>query len=120
LDRTPVMRRRLEQVPFGVGHALLVDDPDFDLQAHVRHTRLPAPGDEAAFHDFMATQVPLRLPLDRALWQVTLLDGLAGGRQALVFAFHHTLADGAGLLAILSELIDDRTVGGPLLDSPRR
>ena len=120
LDRTPIMRRRLALVPGGIGHAVFVDDPHFDLDAHVLQARLPEPGGEAEFNHWMAGQVPLRLPRDRALWQVTLLDGMEGGRQALVFAFHHTLADGAGLLAILSELVEDRVRERPEIVDARR
>lgn len=107
LRRTPAMTRVLQHVPGGIGHALLVDHPGFDLDAAVEHAVLPAPGGDEEYHAWVADRLAPRLDPEEALWRVTLLDGLAGGRQALVFAFHHTLADGAGLLATLAELLDD-------------
>ncbi|WP_110240542.1 wax ester/triacylglycerol synthase family O-acyltransferase [Nocardioides gilvus] len=118
LDRTPMMRRRLQHVPLRVGHPIFVDDPHFDLEAHVRHAELPAPGGDAEFHDWVAGQTAVRVDVTRALWHVTLLDGLAGGRQALVFAFHHALADGSALLNVISELLDDHAPTQPPIATP--
>ncbi|WP_170970164.1 wax ester/triacylglycerol synthase family O-acyltransferase [Nocardioides jishulii] len=113
LPRVPAMTRRLQHVPGRIGHALLVDDDRFDVEDHVRHDALPLPGGDAEYDAWIADRLALHLDTSRPLWQVTLLDGLAGGRQALVFAFHHTLADGAGLLGILAELLDDRAATRP-------
>lgn len=118
LERTPMMRRRLQHVPLRIGHPIFVDDPDFDIEAHVRHAELPAPGGDDEFHAWVAGQTAVRVDLDRALWHVTLLDGMAEGRQALVFAFHHTLADGAALLNVISELLDDQAPLHPPLATP--
>lgn len=115
LDRVPTLRRRLVPVPGNLGHASWADDPQFDVDRHVSHhvlDRTSARGEEVdALHAHLATVSPRRLDLGRALWEVQLVDGLDGGRQALVFSFHHTLADGAGLLGILHELVDDRVAG---------
>ncbi|WP_101525705.1 wax ester/triacylglycerol synthase family O-acyltransferase [Nocardioides houyundeii] len=108
LSRTPALRRRLAQVPLGIGHPLLVDDPEFDLDAHLSQVRLPAPGGDEQLNAAVADVLPTRLDQGRPLWRVVLVDGLAGDRQALVFAFHHALADGAGLANTLAQLIDDR------------
>lgn len=116
LPRTPVLGRVLQHVPRGVGHALLVDH-DVDLDTLVHHAVLPAPeggsSSDDAYHAWLADQVGLRLDLSRSLWQVTLVDGFGDGRQALVFAVHHTLGDGAALLALLAELLDDRAERRP-------
>ena len=95
-------------MPLGIGNPVLVDDPVFDLDAHLSAVRLPAPGGDAELDAAVADVLPLRLDQGRPLWQVRLVDGLAGDRQALVFAFHHALADGAGLANTLAQLVDDR------------
>lgn len=117
LDRVPHLRRRLHLVPGGVGHAVWADDPTFALAAHVDHHELEREG-ETELHAYLAELTPTHLDLDAPLWRVTLVDGLDGpdepaGRQALVFRFHHTLGDGAALLGILGELVDDRAERAP-------
>ena len=111
------MGRVLQHVPGGIGHALLVDHA-LDLDALVRHVVLPDATTDP-YDAWVAGEVGRRLDLTQSLWQVTLVDGLAGGRQAIVFAFHHTLADGAGLLATLAELFDDRAIERPTPATPR-
>lgn len=123
VGRVPTLRRRLAFVPGNLGHASWADDPSFDLDRHVGHRELTGQGGEetahsqetahSEFHAFLAEVSPRRLDLNAPLWRVDLVDGLAGGRQALVFSFHHVLADGAGLLSILREVVDDRVAGTP-------
>ena len=110
LDRVPTLRRRLAFVPGNLGHASWVDT-DVDLEQHVTHHALAG----TDLHTHLATVSPRHLDLGRALWEVQLVDGLADGRQALIFSFHHTLGDGAALLGILHELIDDRVTGSPVI-----
>lgn len=104
LHLVPSLRWRLAPVPGGLDTPRWVDDPHFDLGYHVRHATLPAPGGDDELRAFVATQLPGLLDLRHPLWQVVLVDGLADGRQALVWRFHHTLADGAGLVTTLGRL----------------
>ena len=106
LHLIPAFRWRLAPVPGGIGHPVWVEDPDFDLDYHLRHAVVDAPGDDAALDRLMATMLPGLLDRRHPLWQVVLVDGLAGGRQALIFRFHHTLADGAGLIATIGRIFD--------------
>jgi diacylglycerol O-acyltransferase / wax synthase len=110
----PRLRRRLVSVPFGAGRPVWVDDPAFDIDAHVRVVRCPAPGGEAELLSIAADLLTHALPRDRPLWSVTLVDGLADGRSALVVMFDHVLADGIGGLFVLSRLVDGPT---PVPDS---
>lgn len=103
----PALRWRLTPIPGGIGHPVWVDDPDFDLDYHLRHARLPAPGGAAELDAFIAETLPGLLDRRHPLWQVVLVDGLHDGRQALVFRFHHSLADGAGLIATVGRLFDE-------------
>ena len=117
-DRLPVLpsfRWRLERVPFGIHHPVWIEDPDFDLDYHIRRTDLAAPGGPDELDALVAGLLPELLDLRHPLWQILLIDGLAGGGQALVFRFHHSIADGAALITTLDRLFspvaDDVTDG---------
>lgn len=103
------MRQRLMRTPWGCGRPVWVDDPGFDVADHVQSARCPAPGDRAAVLAAAVDLLGRRLPSQRPLWEVTLLDGVADGGAALVVVLHHVLADGMGGLALLARLVD----GGP-------
>ena len=120
LDRLPHLRRRLHLVPGGIGHPVLADDPDFRLEDHVLHARLGpvelAAGEPfAQLNAFLATVSGTRLPLDRPLWRLTLVEGMSDGSRALVLQLHHALGDGAATTALITELLDDRATGRPPL-----
>lgn len=102
----PRMRQRLAQAPFGGGRPYWFDDPEFDIEHHVRSVRCPAPGDERAQLDLAAGIFTTRLPRVRPLWSATYVTGLTGGRSALIVVLHHVLADGIGGLAVLTTLVD--------------
>jgi diacylglycerol O-acyltransferase len=104
LPLLPSWRWRLEEVPLGLHHPVWVEDPDFDLDNHLREATLPAPGGPAEIEAFLAAVLPELLDLRHPLWEMTLVSGLEGDRQALLFRFHHTLADGAALLTTLDRL----------------
>ncbi len=88
-------RRRVVDVPFGLDHPYWVDDPNFDLDYHVREIGLAPPG--AA--DQLAEQVAriIGRPMDRRhpLWEVYVIEGLGDGRWALLSKTHHATIDGA-------------------------
>lgn len=105
LHLLPSWRWRLEDVPLGVHHPVWIDDPDFDLGYHLRERTLPTPGGPAELDALLAEIEPQLLDLRHPLWQLVLVHGLAGDRQALIFRFHHTIADGAALLLTLDRLL---------------
>jgi diacylglycerol O-acyltransferase len=115
----PRLRQRLLRTPFGAGRPIWVDATDFDIENHVRCVRCPAPGDEHALLDVAAEIVIHPLSTSRPLWSATLVTGLATDRSALVFVFHHVLADGVGGLAVLGRLADGAPISRPG-DFPRR
>jgi diacylglycerol O-acyltransferase / wax synthase len=102
----PRLRQRLQSVPFGCGRPIWVDDASFDIANHVNEVRCPAPGDRSALFAVAAELVARRLPPDRPLWAATLVTGLDHEASALVFVFHHVMADGMGGLAVLANLVD--------------
>jgi diacylglycerol O-acyltransferase / wax synthase len=81
-------------------------DPDFQLEAHVRHATLPAPGDERELHEWLADFWSHRLDRSRPLWEMTLVDGLADGRWMLATRTHHAMVDGVGSIDIGHILLD--------------
>jgi diacylglycerol O-acyltransferase len=85
-----------------------VDDPDFVLAHHLDERTLPAPGGQEELDALYGEVATAILPRDRALWSMTLVHGLAGGRQAVVVRVHHAVADGLGALhAFLAVTTDE-------------
>ncbi|HTS97097.1 MAG TPA: wax ester/triacylglycerol synthase family O-acyltransferase [Streptosporangiaceae bacterium] len=94
LPLVPLYRRKLRTVPFRLGPPVWVDDPNFDLRYHVRHTALPAPGGDEELSKLMARVMGQRLDRDYPLWEYWLVEGLTGGRWALISKVHHSMVDG--------------------------
>ena len=90
----------------------------FDVDAHVHHATLPAPGGEAELHEWLGDFWSHRLDRHRPLWEMTLVDGLQGGRWALVSKTHHCLVDGVGSVDIGHLLLDDSPQAAPLPPQP--
>jgi diacylglycerol O-acyltransferase len=114
LHLMPPLRRRLVWVPLGLHHPVWIEDPDFDLDFHVRRAGVPPPGGAREL-DAMVAEIASH-PLDRAhpLWELWVLEGIAGGRQAAVLKVHHAVADGVAAAA----LIDRTAVRSVTADPP--
>ncbi len=111
LDRLPPFRRRAVPVPFGFGHPVWVEDPDFELARHVRHRRAAPPGGDRELAAVVAEVAGTPLPRDRPLWELTVVEGLAGDRVAVVAKVHHAVADGAATVALLRQALAERDGG---------
>jgi diacylglycerol O-acyltransferase len=100
-------RRRVVEVPFNLDHPYWIDDPDFDLDFHVRQIGLAPPG--AA--DQLAEQVAriIGRPMDRTrpLWEVYVIEGLGDGRWAMLSKTHHATIDGAAGVMMLKMMTDE-------------
>lgn len=92
--------------------------PGFDLAAHMHHATLPAPGGDAELEEWLGEFWSHRLDRHRPLWEMTLLDGLRGGRWALATKTHHCLVDGVGSLDIGHLLLDASPDAPPLPRQP--
>jgi WS/DGAT/MGAT family acyltransferase len=88
-------------------------DPDFDIDYHIRHIALPAPGTERTLFDLVAVLASAPLDRTRPLWEFTIIDGLEGGRAALFQKLHHTITDGEGGVRMSAEFIDFSREGQP-------
>lgn len=107
----PRLRQRLVRTPVGCGGPIWVDDPDFDLDHHVRPVECLGPGDEQALLQTALSVVATPLPRDAPLWSTAFVTGLRDGGSALVLVLHHALADGVGGLAMLAALVDPGPAG---------
>jgi diacylglycerol O-acyltransferase len=118
LHLIPHYRQRVRTVPFELGRPVWADDPHFDLDYHLRHTALPAPGDDAAFCRLMGRLMSTPLDRERPLWETWLVEGLAGGHWALVFKIHHCLVDGIAGVDLLGVLLDTGPDPTPTMPEP--
>ena len=106
LGLLPRFRERVVPTPFYVGHPTWEPDPDFDIHRHVLPHRLPTPGDDAALQDLAAKIIAPRLDRRKPLWELHVIEGLAGGRSAIVSKVHHAMVDGVGGNQILTTVLD--------------
>ena len=106
LHRIPRYRQRVRPVPLELGRPVWADDPHFDLTYHVRHTALPEPGDDRTLRELMALLMEQELDRDRPLWETWLVEGLDGGRWALICKVHHCLVDGVSGVDLLGIVLD--------------
>jgi len=106
LHLIPPLRRRLVEVPFGLYVPAWVDDPDFDLDYHVRRAALPAPGGPTELAAFAADIASRPLDRRRPLWESYVVEGLEHGHFAFVTKLHHSLIDGIAGVAIIAALFE--------------
>jgi WS/DGAT/MGAT family acyltransferase len=102
----PQFRMKLREVPFGLHRPLLVDDPNFDLDFHLRHIGAPAPGGREQLGNLIGELVSWKLDRTRPLWEMWLIDGLEGGRKALLAKIHHAIIDGVSGSELATVLLD--------------
>lgn len=100
------MRRRLVEVPFQLDHPYWIEDRDFELDFHVRHLTLDAPGNEEQLADEVARIVGRPMDRSRPLWEVYVIDGLEQRRWAMLTKTHHATVDGAAGVLLLGMLLD--------------
>jgi diacylglycerol O-acyltransferase len=106
LHRVPRYRQKLAFPRFEMGRPFWVDDPRFNLDYHVRHTALPAPGSEELLRSLAGRIFSQRLDRSKPLWETWLVQGLEGGRFALISKTHHALVDGVAGVDLATVLFD--------------
>jgi diacylglycerol O-acyltransferase / wax synthase len=106
LHLVPRFRQKLRFIPFSQGRPVWVDDPHLNLAYHVRHTSLPPPGSEQQLRRLAARIFSQRLDRSKPLWELWLVEGLSGGRFAIVGKTHHCLVDGISGVDITTVLFD--------------
>ncbi len=115
-------RRKLANVPLSLDYPYWVDDPDFDLEYHVRHIALPQPGDWRQLCIQAARLHSRPVDLSKPLWEFTVIEGLNNipgvpkGSYAIVSKVHHAAIDGVSGVDIANavhSLDPEGNVAGP-------
>lgn len=107
LQLVPRYRRKVREVAFGLARPVWVDDQDFDITYHVRRSALPSPGTDEQLHELVARLLSRPLDTTRPLWEMYVVEGLAGDRCAVFVKSHSALVDGEKALDIGQVLLDD-------------
>jgi len=119
LHMSPLFKRRLVHVPLELDFPYWVDDEHFDLEYHVRHGRLPEPGDWRQFCIHMARYHSRPLDMNRPLWEMFVVEGLDNvdwlpkGSYALATKIHHAAVDGKAIMDFFGALADIDNKGTP-------
>lgn len=111
----PAFHRRLRPVPLAIDHPVWVEDADFDIDRHLHRMALPSPGGHAELTELCAHMASIPLDRSRPLWEMAVIEGLAGGQIAVFTKMHHASVDGvsgANMISVLCSLEPD----APLLD----
>ncbi|MCL2418135.1 MAG: wax ester/triacylglycerol synthase family O-acyltransferase [Conexibacteraceae bacterium] len=119
LHLVPRYRQRLAFVPLEQGRPVWVDDPQFRLPFHVRHTSLPKPGSDVQLKRLAGRVFSQALDRSRPLWEIWLVEGFSDGRFALISKTHHALVDGISGVDIASVIFDSAPDPAPVGPPPR-
>jgi diacylglycerol O-acyltransferase len=112
----PRLRQRVLSPPFRIGPPRWAVESTFDLDFHLRRLRLTPPGDAPTLLDALQPIASSSFDRARPLWEFTLFEGLEGDRAALAMKVHHSVTDGVGGMALLTELVDLEREPGDLDD----
>jgi WS/DGAT/MGAT family acyltransferase len=106
LHLVPRYRHKLAHTALDSGRPVWVDDPSFNLEYHVRHTALPAPGGRDQLQDLTARIFSQQLDRSKPLWEMWIIEGLEDNRFALITKTHHSLIDGIAGVDLATVLFD--------------
>ncbi|ACY96101.1 WS/DGAT/MGAT family O-acyltransferase [Thermomonospora curvata] len=118
LPKVPRYRQRVRTVPLNLDLPVWVDDPRFRLSYHLRHTALPSPGGRQELQNLVGRIMSQRLDPTRPLWEMWVVEGLAGGQWALIAKVHHCVVDGVGGSDLLTALFDLEPLPAPAAARP--
>jgi diacylglycerol O-acyltransferase / wax synthase len=114
LHLVPRFRQKLAFPPVETGRPFWVDDPNFNLAYHVRHSALPAPGSEEQLRNIAGRLYSQQLDRSKPLWELWLVQGLERNRFALISKTHHAVVDGVAGVDIATVLFDVKPVPEPI------
>jgi len=106
LHLVPALRWRLAVPPLGLARPYWIEDPEFDLDFHVRRIGVPAPAGREELAELAAEIYRQHLDRTRPLWEWWVIEGLRGGQYACLFKFHHAYMDGMGGVGMTQILFD--------------
>jgi diacylglycerol O-acyltransferase len=117
LTGLPRYRQVVVDPPFHLGYPAWQDDPDFQIRRHIFHRRLPSPGGRAELEDLAGEILSKVMDRRKPLWDIHVVDGLEGGRGAVIIRVHHSLADGIAGASLMKTMLDTEA---PRQRAPRR
>jgi len=123
LPRARAFRQRLIRVPLDLDHPYWIEDPEFDLEYHVRHMALPKPGDGRQLAILTARLHARPLDMSKPLWELNVVegldkvDGLPPGCFALILKVHHAAVDGVSGVEMSNALHDLAAIPAPASDA---
>jgi diacylglycerol O-acyltransferase len=106
LPLVPRYRQRVRSVPLHLGRPVWADDPHFQVLYHVRHTALPAPGNDEQLRNLAGRVLAQRLDPDKPLWEIWLVEGLTDDRWAMIAKVHHCMVDGVAGMDLATVMFD--------------
>lgn len=106
LHLAPQFRWKLVEVPLGIDRPGWVEDPDFDINYHVRHIGVPPPGGPEQLGNLIGDLVGYKLDRNIPLWEMWVIDGMADGRIAILAKVHHSIIDGVSGSELATVLFD--------------
>jgi diacylglycerol O-acyltransferase / wax synthase len=106
LALVPRYRQRVRFVPLALGRPVWVEDPHFNLSYHLRHSALPAPGDDQKLRDTAARIFAQRLDRSKPLWEIWMIENLSHGRWALLSKVHHCMVDGVSATDLMTVMFE--------------
>ena len=117
-EQAPRLRWRLDDPTGTHVRPGWVENPEFSAARHLRTMALGSPGDRSQLLELIALLEPSPFDPDRGPWDVTLIEGLEGGRAALYLRAHHVLTDGLGGLSLIGLLVDEAIPPPPVVEAP--
>ncbi len=102
----PRLRWRIQPAPANLSAPQWIDDPDFDIDYHVRRIALPKPGTRRQLYDLATLLTADAFDRTRPLWQFVVIEGVRGGKAALLGKMHHTITDGEGGIQMAAQYLD--------------
>ncbi len=106
LPQVPRYRQVVRTVPLHLSRPVWIDDRHFEILYHVRHTAVPAPGGAEQLRNLAGRVFAQRLDMAKPLWEMWLVEGLEGGRWALISKVHHCMIDGVAGWDLAAALLD--------------
>ncbi|MGK2928812.1 MAG: wax ester/triacylglycerol synthase domain-containing protein [Acidimicrobiales bacterium] len=114
VSEVPRLRQRVVASVGRLSPPVWANDPNFDLDYHIRRMAVPAPGGPEELNDLAANLLFDPFERTRPLWQFVIIEGLDGGRAALFQKMHHTITDGEGGVRLAEKFVDlEREVSHP-------
>ncbi|MCW2776818.1 MAG: hypothetical protein JWN17_543 [Frankiales bacterium] len=102
----PRYRQKVRSVPGRIANPVWVDDEDFDVTYHVRRSALPRPGTDAQLRELVGRLMSRQLDRNRPLWEIYLVEGVEGGKVAVITKTHHAMVDGVSAVDIGTVILD--------------